>query len=128
MGGRRKRGADEAVSFGERQELVNPLRVGQWIELDVEAARDLDECVAAIFVALRHEALGGGRPPRGDGSPLGMEVQARERATGERREKQMLCRPVRLGVRRLAEAGRDRIFQSLRAYSGQRVITTFFSV
>jgi hypothetical protein len=40
----------------------------------------------------------------------------------------MLCGPVRLGVRGLAEPGRDLVFEPFRAYSGQRVITTFFSV
>jgi hypothetical protein len=57
-----------------------------------------------------------------------MELQARERAAGERGEEQVLGSPVRLRVRRLAEVGRDRVFQPLWSYSGQRVITTFFSV
>jgi hypothetical protein len=126
--GRRQRGADEAISFGERKKLLDPFRVGQWIELDFEAARHLDERVAAVFFALRDEALGGGRALRGDVPPLGMEVQARQRAAGKRREQQMLCRPVRLGMRRLAEADRDAVLQALGCYSGQRVITTFFSV
>jgi hypothetical protein len=125
--GSRERGADEAITLREGKKLFDPFGVGHWIQLDLEAARDLDERVAAVLVALRHDALGEGRPLHGDAPPLGMELEARERAAGERREKQMLCRPVRLGVRRLAEARRNAVLQAL-GYSGQRVITTFFSV
>jgi hypothetical protein len=57
-----------------------------------------------------------------------MEVEARERATPERREQKVFGRPVGLGVRGVAEPRGDRVFQTLGAQPGQRVITTFFSV
>jgi hypothetical protein len=125
---RGQRGADEAVPLREREQLFDPVGVGLRLELYVEPARDFDECIAAVLVALRHDAVGGGRSGDGDAPPLGMKLQARERAACERGEEQVLGGPVRLRVRRLAEAGRDLVLQALGGYSGQRVITTFFSV
>ena len=40
----------------------------------------------------------------------------------------MLGGPVGLGMRRVAQTLGDRELQALGGYSGQRVITTFFSV
>jgi hypothetical protein len=57
-----------------------------------------------------------------------MELEARERATAQRRKQKVLGCPVGLGVRLLAEPRGDRVFQTLGAQFGQRVITTFFSV
>jgi hypothetical protein len=57
-----------------------------------------------------------------------VELEARERAAPERGEQELLGRPVGLGVRWLSEPRRNGVFEALGSYSGQRVITTFFSV
>jgi hypothetical protein len=124
----RERGADEAVPLGEFDELANTIDIGRGIELDVERAVDFRERVAPVVLSLRDDAFRGRRSCHGDVGPLGVEVEARERAAGEACEDQVLRGPVRLCVRRLTEALDDRELQSLPGYSGQRVITTFFSV
>jgi hypothetical protein len=57
-----------------------------------------------------------------------MEVEALERAPREPGEDEVLRCPIGLGVRRVAEALDDGVFETSGRYSGQRVITTFFSV
>ena len=57
-----------------------------------------------------------------------MEVEALERAPRESGEDEVLRCPIGLGVRRVAEALDDGVFETSGRYSGQRVITTFFSV
>jgi hypothetical protein len=125
---RGQRGSDEAVALRERYELFDRFAVGQRLELHVEPTRDLDERIATVLVALRHDAIGRRSPLDGDVPSPGVEVEARERAAGERREEEVLGGPVGLGVRGLSEPRGDRVFQPPGSYPGQRVITTFFSV
>jgi hypothetical protein len=125
-GGQRR--SDEAVALGEPDELLFALGIRRGVELDVESAVDLDECIAAVVIALRHDPVCGCCALHRDASPLGVEVEARERAAREAREDEVLGRPFWLGVRRLTETLGDRELQTLGRYVGQRVITTFFSV
>jgi hypothetical protein len=123
-----QRRSDEAVTFGEFEQLCDGLAIGQRVELDVEPGTHLDERIAAVLVSLRHDAFRLRNPGHLDTASLGMELEARERAAGEPREEQVLSCPVGLRVRGLAEALGDRELEPLWRYPGQRVITTFFSV
>jgi hypothetical protein len=128
MGRGGQRGPDEAVSLGELEELLDALAVGQRLQLDVEPSSRFDERVPAVLVSLRHYAVGLRNALHLDAPSLGVELQARERTTGEPGEHEMLGAPIRLTAGRLAEALRDGEFEPFRVYPGQRVITTFFSV
>ena len=133
-------GADEAVALGEVEQLDELVTLRKRVELDVEAALDLDERVAAVFVALRR------RPPR------------RPRLRGRRRSARSAWKRRLLSVQRMSPAstrcsgvqgspGHERrlaareqpplgvearrVLELLAPPArlfGQRVITTFFSV
>jgi hypothetical protein len=103
-------------------------RIRSGIELDVEGAVDVREGVATVLVALRHDSFGGRASAHRDPASLGVEVEGRERAAGEPGEDEILGSPVLFGMRRLAPVLADGVFESSRSHSGQRVMTTFFSV
>jgi hypothetical protein len=72
--------------------------------------------------------LGRSSSAHGNVRALGEKFEARQRAAREAREDEVLGGPAGLGTSRLPEPLGDRELQTLGDYSGQRVITTFFSV
>src|SRR3990170_5943511 len=126
-----KRGADEAVALGLREQLEKTRAVRVRLEPDVEPAERLDQAVAAVVLALRDDPAR--RPASEDRDPCAFRVEAEtlEHAAHEACEKEVLRRP---GVRELdrdavlgpaapVRVDRDGVLEALRSRRHTRIVS-----
>jgi hypothetical protein len=83
---RAERRADEAVSLGEREELLQLVRRWRRLELEVELDVDLDEGVPLLRRRLRHQRPGARRHDEVHLGAVGVEAEALHGAAREPRE------------------------------------------
>ena len=97
---RGQRVRDEAASLGAARRLLERRGLGSGREIDLERRLDVDECVEAVLIALRHRAVGAAGALRVEAGPPRRVVHARERAAHEPGEDEVLGPPLDLAWKR----------------------------